>query len=161
VTYWTLNAFFLVAVAGVAVLAIQRAWRLGARGTGARGTGSGGAGGGGAGGAVSGRIVSARTVAARTVAGPAVSWPAVGITAALLLVMTAVFDNIMIGVGLVGYDETLISGAFIGIAPLEDFAYTVAAVVLLPSLWALLPVSSGSASARTDSASASPPGGDA
>ncbi len=140
-TYWTLNAFFLVAVAGVAVLAILRAWRLGARGTGARGTGSGGAGGGGA--------------------GPAVSWPAVGITAALLLVMTAVFDNIMIGVGLVGYDETLISGAFIGIAPLEDFAYTVAAVVLLPSLWALLPVSSGSASARTDSASASPPGGDA
>ena len=145
-TYWTLNAFFLVAVAGVAVLAILRAWRLGARGTGARGAGGGGPGSGGAG---------------RTVSGPAVSWPAVGITAALLLVMTAVFDNIMIGVGLVGYDETLISGALIGIAPLEDFAYTVAAVVLLPSLWALLPVSSGSASARTDSASASPSGGDA
>ena len=131
-TYWTLNAFFLVAVAGVAVLAILRGRRSGAGGGGQRGVGW-----------------------------PAVSWPAVGITAALLLVMTAVFDNIMIGVGLVGYDETLISGAFIGIAPLEDFAYTVAAVVLLPSLWALLPVSSGSASARTDSASASPSGGDA
>ena len=56
----------------------------------------------------------------------------------IVLVMTAVFDNVMIGVGLVGYDRDLISGAFIGIAPLEDFAYAVAAVVLLPSLWVLL-----------------------
>ncbi len=159
-TYWALNVFFLGAVAVVAVLAVLRAWRSGSRGTGARGTG-----GGGAGGAVAGRIVAGPAVAGPAVAGPAVSWPAVGIAAALLLVMTAVFDNIMIGVGLVGYDETLISGAFIGIAPLEDFAYTVAAVVLLPSLWALLPVSSGSASAGTDSPSASPSaspsGGDA
>ncbi len=131
-TYWALNAFFLAAVGVVAVLAILRGRRSGARGAGQREGGW-----------------------------PAVSWPAVGITAALLLVMTAVFDNIMIGVGLVGYDEALISGAFIGIAPLEDFAYTVAAVVLLPSLWALLPVTSGSASARADPASASPSGGDA
>jgi lycopene cyclase domain-containing protein len=65
-------------------------------------------------------------------------WSAVGITMALLLVMTAVFDNVMIGVGLVGYDSSLISGAFIGIAPLEDFAYAIAAVVLLPTLWSLL-----------------------
>jgi lycopene cyclase domain-containing protein len=65
-------------------------------------------------------------------------WIAILITAAILLVMTAAFDNVMIGVGLVGYDRSLISGAFIGIAPLEDFAYAVAAVVLLPSLWMLL-----------------------
>jgi lycopene cyclase domain-containing protein len=55
----------------------------------------------------------------------------------ILLLGTAVFDNVMIGIGLVGYDKRLISGAFIGIAPLEDFAYAVAAIVLLPSLWAL------------------------
>ena len=67
-----------------------------------------------------------------------VRWPAVGITAAILLVMTAVFDNIMISIGLVAYNESLISGAFIGVAPLEDFAYTIAAVVGLPSLWVLL-----------------------
>ena len=66
------------------------------------------------------------------------SWSAVGVTGVGLLVMTAIFDNIMIGIGLVGYDETLISGAFVGIAPLEDFAYALAAVVLLPSLWTLL-----------------------
>ena len=65
-------------------------------------------------------------------------WAAIGLTAAVLLVMTAVFDNLMIAVGLVAYDEARISGAFIGIAPLEDFAYAVAAVVGLPSLWVLL-----------------------
>lgn len=63
---------------------------------------------------------------------------AVGVTLIVLLVMTAVFDNVMIGVGLVGYDPALISGAKVGIAPLEDFAYAIAAVVLLPSLWVLL-----------------------
>jgi lycopene cyclase domain-containing protein len=57
---------------------------------------------------------------------------------AILLVMTAIFDNVMVGVGLVGYDRRLISGAFIGVAPLEDFAYAIAAVVLLPSVWMLL-----------------------
>jgi lycopene cyclase domain-containing protein len=66
------------------------------------------------------------------------NWPAIGVTAAVLLMMTAVFDNVMIGIGLVAYNESLISGAFIGIAPLEDFAYAIAAVVGLPSLWALL-----------------------
>ena len=67
-----------------------------------------------------------------------VRWPAIGLTAGILLLMTAVFDNVMIAVGLVAYNESLISGAFIGIAPLEDFAYAIAAVVGLPSLWALL-----------------------
>lgn len=64
-------------------------------------------------------------------------WAAVGIVLGIVLVMTAVFDNVMIGVGLVGYSRELISGAFVGIAPLEDFAYAVAAVILLPSLWTL------------------------
>ena len=66
-------------------------------------------------------------------------WLNVGLTAGVLLVMTAVFDNVMIGIGLVGYNADLISGVFVGIAPLEDFAYAVAAVILLPALWTLLP----------------------
>lgn len=65
-------------------------------------------------------------------------WAAVGLAAALVLVMTAVFDNLMIAVGLVAYAPEHISGAFIGIAPLEDFAYAIAAVIGLPSLWSLL-----------------------
>ena len=65
-------------------------------------------------------------------------WQAVLLAAGVLLVLTAVFDNVMIGVGLVGYNRALISGVFVGRAPLEDFAYSVAAVVLLPSLWTLV-----------------------
>jgi lycopene cyclase domain-containing protein len=65
-------------------------------------------------------------------------WPAVGLAGALILVMTAVFDNIMIAIGLVAYAPEHISGAFIGMAPLEDFAYAIAAVVGLPCLWSLL-----------------------
>jgi lycopene cyclase domain-containing protein len=79
-------------------------------------------------------------------------WPAVLLTLGILLVFTAVFDNVMIGVGLVGYDVGLIAGAFVGIAPLEDFAYAIAAAVLLPSLWMLLPArprASGLASTPT------------
>jgi lycopene cyclase domain-containing protein len=67
------------------------------------------------------------------------SWPAIGLTAATLLVMTAIFDNVMIWVGLVAYNESLISGVFVGVAPLEDFAYALAAIIGLPSLWVLLP----------------------
>jgi len=93
-TYWALNAFFLAAVALVAVAA----------------------------------LLSRR----------AARWKALGLAAAALLITTAVFDNVMIGIGLVDYNPNLISGAFVGIAPLEDFAYAIAAVVLLPSLWHLL-----------------------
>jgi lycopene cyclase domain-containing protein len=65
-------------------------------------------------------------------------WRAIAVTAGILLAVTAVFDNVMISVGLVGYSADAISGAFVGVAPLEDFAYTLAAVVALPCLWALL-----------------------
>ena len=73
--------------------------------------------------------------------------PALLGTLAVLLVMTAVFDNIMIGVGLlVAYDDDLISGIRIGVAPIEDFAYAIAAALALPALWALLPARRPSAS---------------
>lgn len=65
-------------------------------------------------------------------------WASILLGGAILLLMTAVFDNVMIGIGLVGYDRSLISGVFIGRAPIEDFAYAIAAIVLLPSLWMLL-----------------------
>lgn len=61
-------------------------------------------------------------------------------TLAVLLVMTAIFDNVMIGVGLlVAYDDSLISGIRVGVAPIEDFAYAIAAALALPALWVLLP----------------------
>jgi lycopene cyclase domain-containing protein len=82
--------------------------------------------------------VAAVVALAAVLARRAPRWRAVGMTAIVVLALTAVFDNAMIGVGLVDYDRDLISGAFVGIAPLEDFAYALAAVVLLPSLWSLL-----------------------
>lgn len=65
-------------------------------------------------------------------------WRVVAIVAVAVLLLTAVFDNVMIRIGLVGYDPVAISGVFVGVAPLEDFAYAVAAAVLLPSVWSLL-----------------------
>jgi lycopene cyclase domain-containing protein len=70
--------------------------------------------------------------------GRAPRWTALGLAGVVLLLTTAAFDNVMIGIGLVDYNPELISGAFIGRAPLEDFAYAIAAVVLLPALWHLL-----------------------
>ena len=69
----------------------------------------------------------------------AMPWLTFAGTLGILLLVTAVFDNVMIGIGLVGYDTAKISGAFIGIAPVEDFGYAMAAAVLLPSVWLLLP----------------------
>ena len=65
-------------------------------------------------------------------------WRAIGLTAIVLVLATAVFDNVLVVTGIVGYDASRISGVLVGVAPLEDFAYAVAAVVLLPSLWHLL-----------------------
>ena len=64
-------------------------------------------------------------------------WGVVALGAGVLVVVSIVFDNVMIGVGLVGYDRAQISGLFLGIAPLEDFAYAIAAAVLLPCVWML------------------------
>ena len=53
-------------------------------------------------------------------------------------VLTAIFDNAIIGFGIVDYDAEKISGVRIGFAPIEDFAYTLAGAVLIPVLWAVL-----------------------
>ncbi len=63
---------------------------------------------------------------------------ALGLALAVLLVLTAVFDNVMISVGLVAYGEAQRLGLSVGVAPVEDFAYTIAGVLLLPALWHLL-----------------------
>ena len=57
------------------------------------------------------------------------------VSGVVLLVMTAVFDNLIIAAGIVAYDESRISGLMIGLAPIEDFSYTIAGVLFLPTLW--------------------------
>ena len=68
--------------------------------------------------------------------GVRVRWAAVGLALVVMLMMTAIFDNMIIGFGLVDYDPELISGLRIGVAPIEDFAYTVLAMIVVPVVWA-------------------------
>ncbi|WP_062317033.1 lycopene cyclase domain-containing protein [Demequina maris] len=60
------------------------------------------------------------------------------LTGLALIVLTAVFDNVIVGLGIVAYDEALISGIRVGSAPVEDFSYTLGAVMLVPALWTWL-----------------------
>jgi lycopene cyclase domain-containing protein len=80
----------------------------------------------------------ALVAAAAGVSRRAPRWRAVGLAAIPLVILTAVFDNIIVGTGVVAYDPDRISGLRLGVMPVEDFAYAIAAVVLLPSLWTLL-----------------------
>lgn len=65
-------------------------------------------------------------------------WPAIGLTAATLIVLTAVFDNLMIAADLFTYEESLTSGITLGLVPLEDFSYPLACALALPALWTRL-----------------------
>ncbi len=60
------------------------------------------------------------------------------LTGLALIALTAVFDNVIVGTGIVAYDESLISGIRVGSAPIEDFSYTLGAVMLVPALWTWL-----------------------
>ena len=93
-TYWLMNAPFLVIAGVVAVVAVLRGVRP-----------------------------------------AAVPWL---VAFVVMMTLTAIFDNAIIGFGLVDYNDALISGIRVGFAPLEDFAYTLAALLLIPALWHLL-----------------------
>lgn len=54
---------------------------------------------------------------------------------AVLTLLTAIFDNLIILSGIVAYEGSHLLGLYIGSAPIEDFAYTIAAAMLLPALW--------------------------
>ncbi len=59
-------------------------------------------------------------------------------TFAAMIIGTAIFDNAIIGFGLVAYDESKILGVKIGLAPIEDFAYSIGVVLLATSIAALM-----------------------
>lgn len=56
-------------------------------------------------------------------------------TIVVLVLLTAVFDSLMIAAGLFTYAPDRISGIRIGLAPIEDLAYPVAAALLGSALW--------------------------
>jgi len=91
--------------------------------------------------ALAARRWSRRGVLARRLA-------ALGLVAMALLVVTAVFDSLMIAAGLFTYAPSALVGLHVGRAPLEDLAYPVGAVLLLPSVWELLGADRDEARAR-------------
>jgi len=78
-------------------------------------------------------------------------WPVIG-TIAHLGMLTLVFDTLMIGVGLYVFDPAKVIGIYLWGAPLEDFAYAVAAGIAMPVLWTVLGRRGGRGSAPTEPA---------
>nr|WP_209684617.1 lycopene cyclase domain-containing protein [Arthrobacter stackebrandtii] len=74
--------------------------------------------------------------------------PALGFSLAILLILTAVFDNVMIGSGLFDYGRQTLLGLRVGLAPIEDFSYPVSVVLFAPALWWLAGGHPPAASAR-------------
>lgn len=66
------------------------------------------------------------------------AWRALGLGVLGVLVLTAVFDSVIIAVGLVDYDPATLLGLRIGMAPIEDFSYAIAAAIGAPVLFSLL-----------------------
>lgn len=52
-----------------------------------------------------------------------------------MVLLTAIFDNLIVLAGIVKYDRSKLMEVFVGVVPIEDFAYTVVAVLLIPALW--------------------------
>ncbi|RLP78012.1 prenyltransferase [Mycetocola tolaasinivorans] len=71
-------------------------------------------------------------------AGARVRLAAAAVALGGLAVATAVFDNIMIALGLFDYDRSTLVGLNIAQAPIEDFTYPLLAVLILPGLWLAL-----------------------
>ena len=65
-------------------------------------------------------------------------WRAAVLAAVVLCVLTIVFDNVMIAVGLFAYGWEHMSGLRIGLMPVEDLTYPLAALIGLPGVWLLL-----------------------
>ena len=65
-------------------------------------------------------------------------WLCTAAVAATLVVLTAVFDSLMIAADLFRFDESRLLGWHIGLAPVEDFAWPLASALALPALWLLL-----------------------
>lgn len=59
----------------------------------------------------------------------------VGLTMAVVLLLTAVFDSLIIWADIVAYAPETLLGVYIGWAPIEDFFYSIVVVLLMPALW--------------------------
>ena len=63
---------------------------------------------------------------------PSKSWFA---SLAVLLLMTAVFDSLIVGFAIVVYDPARLLGIYISKAPIEDFFYALLAMLIVPLIY--------------------------
>lgn len=57
------------------------------------------------------------------------------VVAVILLVLTIIFDNLMIWAELVGYGDEQRLGLDIGLVPIEDLFYPLVAALIIPAVW--------------------------
>jgi lycopene cyclase domain-containing protein len=77
-------------------------------------------------------------IAALVVHPPRRWWHSTFAVAIILVMLTAVFDNLMIATDLFRFDDDSLLGVHLFLVPVEDFAWPVAAALALPALWELM-----------------------
>ena len=65
-------------------------------------------------------------------------WKLIGWTLLSMVLVTLIFDNVIVALGIVDYDSNKISGLVLGLVPIEDFAYTIVSVLAVSSIWHLM-----------------------
>lgn len=60
---------------------------------------------------------------------------AIWLSLTVLLILTAIFDSMIVGFKIVGYDLDKILGIYVGLAPIEDFFYAVMALLIVVVVW--------------------------
>jgi lycopene cyclase domain-containing protein len=65
-------------------------------------------------------------------------WKLIGWTLLTMVLVTLIFDNVIVALGIVDYDTDKISGLVLGLVPIEDFAYTIVSVLAVSSIWHLM-----------------------
>lgn len=58
-----------------------------------------------------------------------------GIVLAVVLILTIIFDNLMIAYGNVDYGEDHNLGIYLGLVPIEDLFYPIFAGLIITALW--------------------------
>lgn len=57
------------------------------------------------------------------------------VVAVVLIVLTIIFDNLMIWAELVGYGDAQRLGLHIGLVPVEDLFYALVVALIVPAVW--------------------------
>lgn len=77
-------------------------------------------------------LITALMFLPRTIKKPGRNW---WITLGVIVVLTLIFDPIIIGLDIVGYDSSKILGVKFFGAPIEDLFYALYAVIIVPLIW--------------------------